>query len=312
MAVSESFDREVRLHLAELLGKARSCLQLPDEWDAEPWTPAKGSAAAEALLLTGLPFSMTPILAGLDLALTCARGFLSEAADGLVVAGHIQTLPTRHRIAALGPVARTAAEKAAAVSWLFDAKTADRRLARAALLELDGIQWQMRYLHDSGHDQLGDHLRREYELLIDAVNRSFDKRAVRFGSGRQIRNVDNQRLPSKTELFQLVLSDEADGRSAYGELSAFSHPTGHLQALSSSTWSYQGTQLVYEPASTVHDEGRLLEPSLYAFASAGAAVGEYIGQDMRRHMASFLRDIAKAWRHWCTRNACAPVQLPEP
>lgn len=231
MGVPASFDREVRDDLRALLESARRRLKLADEWDGDAWQPAATSPAADAVLLTELPFSMSPILAeGLDLALTMARSFLTEAADGLVVAGQLQTLDAGRRIASFGPVVRTSAEKSAAVYWMFDTDKPDQRLARAVLLDCDGLEWQVRYLQRSGQDDLVEQLRHEHGLLIRSASQALGRRAVKTGSGNRVVRVANETLPTKTEMFEKALSRENTGRAAYNELSVYAHPTGHRQS----------------------------------------------------------------------------------
>jgi hypothetical protein len=317
VTVTEDLDREVREGLRALLASTVSRLGMmsASAGDSMIWDVKEGSPASEAILMTRGTWDW--VVAGLsdaggaDPVLTVAGGFLREAADGLALAGHIQTLTPEARVAGLGPVVRTAAEKLVTTAWLLDTESPEGRLARVVLMELDGIQWQMRYLEDAGEDQAHEELQAEHDGIVQAVEDVLGAKAVRRGSGKRVIRVAGEQLPTKTTLFNHVLSgDELNrGRAMYGEHSVFAHPTGYRQAVFSEPLrGVEGTQIVYATRSNVHDEGRLVEPALLALAHAMASVGNYIGQNLRPAATDLLSSAAELWQEWCMANGCAPLR----
>lgn len=317
MTVTEDLDREVRKGLRALLASTFSRLGMvsASAGDSMTWDVNEGSPASAAILMTRGTWDWTVAglndAGGADPVLTVAGGFLREAADGLALAGHIQTLTAEARVAGLGSVVRTATEKLVTAAWLLDTGSPESRLARAVLIELDGIQWQMRYLEDAGEYQAHEELQAEHDGIVQAVDDVLGAKAVKRGSGKKVIRVAGEQLPTKTALFNHVLSgDEMNrGRAMYGEHSIFAHPTGYRQAVFSEPLrGVEGTQIVYANRSNVHDEGRLFEPALLALAHAMTSVGDYIGQNLRPAATDLLTSVADLWQEWCTANGCAPLR----
>lgn len=311
--VAEDFDAEVRRELCGLLASTVPRLGLvgTSEGGQMAWDVTKGSPASDAVLVAQGTWDWVVAAlndaGGVDLVLTVAGGFLREGVEGLALVGHIQTLRVEARLAGLGPVVRAAAEKLVTAAWIVDAESPEARLARAVLVELDGIQWQLRYLADAGEEQMHDELQADHDGIVQAVKDLLGPEAVKRGSAGTVVRVVGEQLPTKTGLFNYVLSgaEKNRGRAMYGEHSVFAHPTGYLRVVYAEPLrGVEGTQLLYAPRSTVHDEGRLIEGALIAFAHATANFGYYIGCDLRPAVTDLITSAVALWERWCTANGC--------
>lgn len=304
MAVSEDFDTRIRQQLSELLRAARHHILLSAEHQESGWHPREGS---EAQSEPGIDLDLWHIVValsdeGVDLPLTVARALLSEAADQLAGLADLQVAEHYLRFASTGPLARASAERSFTVCWIFSASTRQERVARSLIFELSGMDRLLAYPNATA-DRDTEPLRRTKEALVNAATSIFGETPVVFDKRGNVLEVFGERLPSRNALFKAsYTSDPLAGAGSYGELSVLTHPTGHARAESAERWLVQSRQIVYVPRSSVHDEGRLLEPAVLGLALGGARVGAYLGLETR--LAEWAESIADTWVMWCRENGC--------
>lgn len=302
MGVTDEFDRDVRRRLATEFTAAPSLIDLGVTGaDGPPvWTVAEKSAAAGD---GGIETLMWAFLAAeldgdgtVNLPLTQARALLTDAAGSLAALGRITTDPDPAlRFAATGPLARSSTERAALAWWVFSGTDRPQRLRRALAVEIEGVDSLLRYLPAARTDRSDNDLQRMRTRLValadtEAGGYSTDERGrVRIGG---------ERRPSFTKLVT-----NTAGQDAYSELSAHTHPTGHLH-VTNSDWSRGGhRQVAYEPRSTVHDEGRLCRPAVQTVAVALVTVSRYVGAT-GTDVEPWLDRMAALWCEWCSVNGC--------
>jgi hypothetical protein len=92
--------------------------------------------------------------------------------------------------------------------------------------------------------------------------------------------------------------------TSYAELNVFTHPTGHVMTAHSRVTRAGQGQVVTAPESSVHDEGRLCEPAVLAFARALEVAAAYMGKDARAELTEWAGSIAGLWSRWCGVNGC--------
>jgi hypothetical protein len=305
VTVSTDFDTGVRDALAVAYQRVHRIV-FPDDSlvSPAPWTAAPGSEA-EAAPLIELPQRWITQASPIDLPLSIAHGFMAEAADQIATIGTLQSAPESVRFATIGPLARAASERAATVRWLFDrALTVDQRLARALVLELHGSERLLSFLRSNP--------RQTPEFLERLIDEMASIAEARFGVGQVARNkkggvlaVTGERLPSKTDLFRSGSAGTPEwGAACYGELSVFTHPTSESRAFLSNEYMVAERQLIFAPRSSVHDEGRLMEPCLLILSEACVLVFAYLGRDLITEVREWNLSAVQLWQSWCTENGC--------
>jgi hypothetical protein len=300
-SVTPEFDAKVRADLSAAYRRAPAVLDLGmlDE-TRNIWKIGPGSHAERELLVKTRLFMylVAEIDGGTNLPLSQARSLLADAAATFVALGLLTIEEdSALRFAAIAPLARSIAERAATVAWVLTASTAEQRLRRALLVELRGLEFLLAYLPEARRNRNGsdlEHARDRFLEIadVDAGGYELDKKGLVLRVGGETR-------PTLTSVVS-----EATVSAAYAELSAHAHPTGYLH-LASAEWSRGGNgQVWFERKSTVHDEGRLCESAVLAFARAVVAVADQIGCNSLP-ATEWAVGIARLWGKWCRSNGCA-------
>lgn len=303
MAISDSRDCELRSQLAALYRQAPQLVALDTDPSAVVWRVPPGSvAASERGIDTRLMAYAVAELStetGMHLPLTQARALLDDTARCFVALASLTESPDAGvRRAAIGPLARSAAEKAATVLWVLKGSDREERLSRALLVELDGIAWLRTYYE---HAQKPPHTTprldaartRLLEIADDECGgHRLDKR------GRVIA-VGDQRLPSFTARVGAVTADHS-----YTEQSVYTHPTGHFLGVSSNESVARDGLTTFTPQSTLHDEGRLCEPPALALLLAVMEVASLLAPVSSLIAETWATGVLNVWETWCSENGC--------
>lgn len=300
-SVTREFDARVRADLSREYRRAPAVLDLGalDE-TRNVWRIGAGSRAErEPLIETRLFMYVAAEIdsGGTNLPLSQARSLLVDAAAtfgalGLVTVEDEPAL----RFAAIGPLARSIAERASTVAWVLTGSSAEQRLQRALLVEIRGLEFLLAYLPEVRVDRDAsdlEHARDRFLEVADVAAGGYvlDKRGLVLSVGGETR-------PTLTS----VVSD-ATVPPAYAELSAHTHPTAYLH-VASTEWSGGGSgQVWFDRKSTVHDEGRLSDSAIVAFVKAVVAVADQIGADSRP-VYDWAAGITGLWQEWCCANGC--------
>lgn len=266
------FDARIRNAVAELLLQSPDMARLGAE-PAAPWlwtvTP-EAAARRERISLPFHPYGLNDWLHGEDspgtnLPLSQARVLVADAAGALAAIGHLATTQDpQTRRAGIGPLARACAERASTVCWVLANDDEDERLKRSLLVELDGVNRLLNLL---------PHTRRTGDVTdVEQARTAFLRVAEeRFGScetsDRGVTSIDGLRVPSLTKRVT-----DATSAQGYAELNVFTHPTGHAVAAHTQTAAVEFGQVAWVPVSTLHEEGRLIEPAVLAFAKSAEVV----------------------------------------
>ena len=304
MAVTSAFDMEVREALGDALRDSISAVRLGAERDEQGswlWVPAPGSAAAsERQSLRSFPYFINEFRAdcerGTNLALSQAREMLADAAGSLAAIGELTVVrdPSVRR-ASIGPVARACAERAATTFWVISGGDEKDRLRRALLVELAGLDRLLKLLPGTRSEGKVD----DVEVARDEFIRISTATFSTCERGKRGWTIDGHSMPSLTDRVQAVTTSVN-----YAELNVFTHPTGYVMAAHSETVRAGHGQVATVPESSLHDEGRLSEPAVLAFARALEVVSAYLGADARGELTAWAASIAALWARWCRANGC--------
>ncbi|WP_395156962.1 hypothetical protein [Ilumatobacter sp.] len=300
MPISPERDDAIRLRLAE---QFRSAGEVIDPMSVEGiWPIGPGSAASnDRLLTTGLPnFLVAEVSAGgVHLPLTQARSLMEEAAMAFVSLG-LQSLAgdPALRAAAIPPIARAAAEKAATAFWVLDDPDSTMRLNRSLVVEIAGLDSLLRfYPQIATEDGPEQRLRAARDTLIHIAER--DCGPVRYKRTRL--SINDVALPSLTQRVKNASGQD----NAYAEQSASTHPTGHATLVRSTDSRGSGPVVTYRGSSTLHDEGRIVSPAAVSFARTATVVAQLIScRPIYDRAAAWLPGIADSWSEWCSENGC--------
>jgi hypothetical protein len=304
--LSRRSDRRLRTELAALYRQAVEVVDFGQEW---PWTPSKESVAAnEPRLVTGLQAFLVAEIAegnGLNLPLTQARSLLREAAGCFEVLAALTVMESPvARLASVGPVARSAAEKSSTARWVLAGESpfvdpSDRtgRLTRALIVEISGIEQLLRFFPEIAREDTQEFLQAARTKLLTLAE--VECGPVEVTKKQSLRSIAGVSLPSLTQRVSL-----ASGNQFYAEQSAGTHPTGHSAVLTShSSWAGDGI-VYYETRSTVHGESRLVEPAVMAFCAGLARVGQLIEPLEAWSVERWAIELADKWTEWCVANGC--------
>lgn len=236
---------------------------------------------------------------GINLPLSQARELLTTAAGAAEAAATLTQLTSAGsemtRRASLGSVARTAVENSLRVQWVLEGNTKEERIKRAVLVELKSINQSLRYLPAARLNNNDRDLRHAQEVYVklveDELGLDVDLHETPKIHGLQLPNIGREA--------QRVLRDES-----YIELSAFTHPNSYLASVTSSYSAGEKGQYIIVPESTLHTEGRLMQPALTAFVKATTSVAEYLGRDDNTELVTWISTCADLWDEWCERNGC--------
>lgn len=303
MAISDSRDRELRSQLAVLYRQAPQLVAMDTDPSAPVWRVPPGSVAASErgidTRLMAYAIAELSTETGMHLPLTQARALLDDAARCFVaLASLTESADVGVRRAAIGPLARSAAEKAATVLWVLKGSGREERLGRALLVELDGIAWLRTYYEHAQTQppttpRLDAARTRLLEIADDECGgHKLDKR------GRVIA-VGDQRLPSFTARVGAVTADDS-----YAEQSVYTHPTGHFLGVSSRESVARDGLSTFTPQSTLHDEGRLCEPAALALLLAMMEVASLLAPIPASIAPDWSTGVLNAWQTWCRENGC--------
>lgn len=298
--VASEFDATVRAALSNAYRRAPTVLRLGmlddarNVWNIAPGSPAEREPLIETRLFMYLA---AEIDRGTNLPLSQARSLLADAAAifkvlGLVILEHETAL----RFASIAPLARSIAERSSTVAWVLTADDAEKRLQRALLVEIRGLEFLIRYLPDVRVDRDASDLEHARERFLEIAE--VDAGGYELDRARWVLSVGSETRPTLTS----IVADSTTP-SAYAELSVHSHPTGYLH-VASTEWSSGGHgQVWFERKSTVHDEARLCEGALLAFSKALIAAADHIGANTRP-VYEWAAGITNLWQDWCAENGC--------
>lgn len=303
MTVSPTFDMEVRAAIRVALRGSLNVVRLGADNDQVGWlwAPATGSAAAsERQSLRCFPYVINELgadaNAGTNLALSQSREMIADSAGSLTAIGELIAVddPSVRR-SSIGPLARACAEKAATAFRVMEGLDEGDRLRRALTVELAGLDRLLKLLPATrSGGRVGDveSARDEFVRIGKTTFSSCEK-------GSRGWTIDGHSMPSLTDRVQSVTSF-----TSYAELNVFTHPTGHVMTAHSRVTRAGQGQVATAPESSVHDEGRLCEPAVLAFARALEVAAAYMGKDARAELTDWAGSIAGLWSRWCGANGC--------
>ena len=264
------------------------------------WAAAPESAAAsERESLRCFPYLINEIGGdierGTNLALSVPR-LLSDSAGSLAGIGELTVMrdPSVRR-SSIGPLARACAEKAATAFWVMSGGDERVRLRRALLVELAGVDRLLKLLPATRRGG-------KIEDVQSARDEFVRVGMTTFGScerGKRGWRIAGQSMPSLTDRVQSVTSS-----SNYAELNVFTHPTGHVMAAHSRIARAGQGQVATAPESSMHDEARLCEPAVLAFAKALEVTAARLGAEAGAELTAWAASIADLWARWCSANGC--------
>ncbi len=304
MTVTPVFDMEVREAIRDALRRSLSIVRLGAEDDEQGswlWVPDPDSAAAsERQSLRCFPYFLNElgvdVEPGTNIALSQSREMLADSAGSLAAIGELTVIadPSVRR-SSIGPLARACAEKAATAVWVMSGGDEKDRLRRALLVELAGFDRLLKLLPATRSGGKVDDVESARDEFIRVGKASFGS----CEKGKQGWTIDGLSMASLTDRVQSVTSS-----TNYAELNVFTHPTGHVMAAHSRIARAGHGQVATAPESSVHDEGRLCEPAVLAFARALEAVAAYLGADARAQLTDWAGSITNLWARWCRANGC--------
>lgn len=304
MTITPELDRAIRDRLADAYrsGSRLVDLEATDD-DAEVWTIAQGSPADEE---AGIEVRMLPYIANelgeppgqTNLPLTLARSLLVDAGASIDVLGYVTRVESAAvRFATMAPIARSCTERAATAAWVIGGSDRLQRLSRALIVELRGVESLLRYLPTVRRTRDTEDLHTVRQRLL-AIAES-ECGGYRLDNADRVLEVGEERRLSWSALVSAVTTPYA-----YAELSVHTHPTGHLHAASAEWFGGGHRQASFMPKSTLHDEGRICEPAVLAYARALTDVAIYIGTATSAPQKWGGR-VVGLWREWCLANGCA-------
>ena len=305
----------MRARMSSELRSAADILRLgePDREGQWAWRVAPDSAAcSDGLVMLRLPhtfvaeidlMSRTPepkvASGGVRVPLSQARELLSVAAGGFGAIAAVTEIDSPEgsavRRASIGSIARSSLEHSATATWVLSGGDRSERLKRSIILEVSGIEELLKFLGDARiSGETGDliHARDAYVKLAN------DELGLGVSLGKPPK-IDGLQVPKKTEIIEAAI-----GGNPYPELSAFSHPNSfHGSTLESHSGGREG-QFFNLGDSTMHTEGRLVEPALASFAVAVATVAGYTGSAGSSSLTEWATRCFELWKEWCRGNDC--------